>query len=531
MPFLKKICPECGNAILVNTYDFGVQKIYEFKCKHWLTEDQIQVTDETKIDDGPSADGKLIRRFQEEAIRFALESNVNCLIADPTGAGKTIEALRTVSSKPKDLLPCAIFCKSKLKVQWFHETLRWLRMQYIPVVIESSKEFEMLVPGAHFYIFSQDLLRRFNGELGKKFAQLEIKTIIIDECQHIKNHQSQRAKAIREACKVVPHTIALSAHPILNRSPELFSILNILKPDKYPVYERFCRYYCDYYTNEYGQMKWGGLIDPESFMEETKEFIIRRKIEDILPELPKLDVQYLYADLGPKVEKAYQKLVEEFLDYEDRSRGKSFIERQGDLMAYLSKMRHLCGVAKIDTVVDYVLEFLEGTENEQICIFAHHRDVQSDLFFKLQGICKELGRADDIRLLMADTPNVEEIKQDFAQKKFRVLVLSTLAFGEGLNLQSCAHNVLAERQWNPGKEMQAIEGRFRRLGQTADRIVNVTAVALGTIDEWLAEIVERKRGICAQVLDGQEMEWSESEVIQEITKRLIEKGKRKWTYK
>jgi len=79
--------------------------------------------------------------------------------------------------------------------------------------------------------------------------------------------------------------------------------------------------------------------------------------------------------------------------------------------------------------------------------------------------------------------------------------------------------------------MQAIEGRFRRLGQAADRIVNVTAVALGTIDEWLAEIVERKRGICAQVLDGQEMEWSESEVIQEITKRLIEKGKRKWTYK
>ena len=49
------------------------------------------------------------------------------------------------------------------------------------------------------------------------------------------------------------------------------------------------------------------------------------------------------------------------------------------------------------------------------------------------------------------------------------MVASTLAAGEGLNLQTCSDCVIHERQWNPANEEQ-VEGRFIRIGQIAETV-------------------------------------------------------------
>jgi SNF2 family DNA or RNA helicase len=70
------------------------------------------------------------------------------------------------------------------------------------------------------------------------------------------------------------------------------------------------------------------------------------------------------------------------------------------------------------------------------------------------------------------------------------MIASTLACGEGVDLQTCSDCILHERQWNPQNEDQAAPGRFRRIGQTA-KVINITCPeAEGTIDEDLDVIVE-----------------------------------------
>jgi len=49
----------------------------------------------------------------------------------------------------------------------------------------------------------------------------------------------------------------------------------------------------------------------------------------------------------------------------------------------------------------------------------------------------------------------------------RIMLASTLAAGEGLNLQFCSFYIMMERQWNPANEEQP-EGRFSRPEQTAN---------------------------------------------------------------
>ena len=109
----------------------------------------------------------------------------------------------------------------------------------------------------------------------------------------------------------------------------------------------------------------------------------------------------------------------------------------------------------------------------------------------------------------------------------RILVASTLAFGEGLNLQSCSDCLLVERQWNPANEEQA-ECRFVRIGQKADSVQSTYIIASGTVDEYLTEIVERKREIVARTLSNKELIWNESEIIKELADRIAQAHREKW---
>ena len=112
-------------------------------------------------------------------------------------------------------------------------------------------------------------------------------------------------------------------------------------------------------------------------------------------------------------------------------------------------------------------------------------------------------------------------------KNHRILIASTLAAGEGLNLQFCSDCMIMERQWNPANEEQA-EARFPRPGQTADKIMATYLIAAGTINDFLTEIVERKRSIVHSTLDNIDTKWDESSLIKELAETLNSLGLKKW---
>lgn len=525
---IKKTCPHCGKvAQEKDRIDLGSVKLITLECGCVVTEDTLIITRDI-ID--PDSRYKRIgaftpRNYQIEGMKFAEASNVRCLIADDMGLGKTLQAFGVLVLNRERLLPAIYVTKATVTHQTFHEAGKASENKLLVQVIGSGKE--RALPGFDLYVMTYDRLK-VEGLFDMIGGLSSIKTIIFDECQAIKNHLSGRAKAAQDVARDIPHVMALSGTPIKNHAGEYFTILNILQPTRFPYHQRFINEWVDSYWNGYGN-KCGGLSDPDKFKEFTKDFIIRRTRKEAAPEIPDIDRQFFHCELNKKLGKAYEAVQKELeeLYYKDEDENTTTA-----IIAIMTKMRVITGLSKVSECFDYVTEFLESnTNDEKITIFCHHHDVVTLLKRELN---KYLA-SDDVKLNPVLDLNsslnaferaglVERFRDDI---KNRVLIASTLAAGEGLNLQFCSTAVMLERQWNPANEEQA-ESRFARLGQLANKITVLYMIATGTIDEYFTELVEQKRAIVASTLDNRELAWDSNSLMKELAGILVTRGKDKW---
>lgn len=519
---IKLKCPHCDEiADELSRSAIGEMTFVKLKCGHSIIEEQVK----GNIYDFESSDGRTPRPFQIEGIQFAEQSGGRCLIGDEMGLGKTIQALGFLKLHP-ELCPALFVVKAVAKLQWFSETIRWCGLEYASQIIPDSKT--PIIPGFKTYIITYDLLRRLN-EATK--SSLNVKTVVLDECQQIKNHLSTRAKEVQMLCKNVEHIIALSGTPIKNNAGEYFTILNLLKPRRFPYYADFIRTYCDAYDSGWGT-KVGGLRNADYFHTQTQDFIIRRTREQVAPEIPKISRNFFHVELQKKYEKAYQQAQEE-LEEEYLAEGE--VDMQLAIVK-MTKLRHIVGFNKINPTVDFLEEFLLDREPEaKIVVFTHHIDVTDTLISNIKEMLRANNLDVNIQRISSDQSQdaraqaVEDLRNDI---KSRICIASTLAAGESLNLQFVNDCILMERQWNPANEEQ-VEGRFLRLGRIDESkpVTGTYMIASGTIDEFFTELVEQKRAIVASTLDNKEIPWDQQSLMKELLDVIVAKGGKRWKLK
>jgi SWI/SNF-related matrix-associated actin-dependent regulator of chromatin subfamily A-like protein 1 len=527
-------CVHCGKQVSeVNRFRFGDYWSLTLECGHSMLLDAlIQVQpEETTWEDFKSIDGRQLYKFQREGAAFAIEANGRCLIADEMGLGKTVQALAFVWKMlhSKKAFKTLVVTKSTLKYQWSHEAYRFLgEKDGMNQVIENKNQKPLTEFGFNMVIVSFDMLRRCAWVEDEEFMKNRFDCVIIDETQNIKNPSASRTAMVRKLARFSPYVIGLSGTPIKNNALEYFTILNILKPERFPSYKSFEYNYINTYTNG-GFKKAGGLIDPEHFKEKTQDFIIRRTQDEVMPDLPKLNRTYRYAELGPEVEQAYATLMRRFEKAMNAEGGMKMMGT-GGILEYMTHMKHLTGLAKVEPVVDFVTDFLMQCDRK-IVIFRHHNDVHGKINALLSDLCVALNLDIPIDLTSDQSPQERhEIVMQFKDNpKARVLIASTLASGEGLNLQFCSDCIMVEQQWNPANEEQA-EARFKRIGSEASVINATYQIALGTIDEYLADLKAAKRHIIEEALTGEKNEeaYSEQAMMKELAEILITKGMDRW---
>jgi SNF2 family DNA or RNA helicase len=89
--------------------------------------------------------------------------------------------------------------------------------------------------------------------------------------------------------------------------------------------------------------------------------------------------------------------------------------------------------------------------------------------------------------------------EEFRGGRSPVFLISLKAGGSGLNLTEADYVFVLDPWWNPAVEAQAVD-RAHRIGQ--DKTVMVyRLVAVGTIEEKVMALQERKRDLFARVLD------------------------------
>jgi SNF2-related domain/Helicase conserved C-terminal domain/SprT-like family len=490
--------------------------------------------------------------FQVEGMKFieqALVINKGAAVFDEMGLGKTIQALGYLRFH-SEAFPVLFVVKSATKFQWFKEILKWLGDDHLCQMINKSDDW--LIPNLKGYIISYDIMvskQRTNKKTGKvitqgfdisKFAKIGIKTIILDECQQIKNPDSARTQEVRRLVKNA-QVIALSGTPWKNRGSEFFTILNMLAPMKFPTYQGFLDRWVDFY--QLGtRTKEGGIRRPQQFKEYIKDIAIRREIKDVAVQMPDVTRNLLFCELDQVEQNEYDESVSEFVKwYNEKVIGGE--EDSGmvgqNILAKMARMRHITGLAKIPATVMFAKEFIKETDRK-LCIFVHHEDVGQLMVEELR---KKLKSKDDDDNGVVDVPVYALTSDLSSQRRFElqelfnktqqcVLVASTLASGEGLNLQTCSDAILHERQWNPANEDQAAPGRFRRIGAAALELginIGVTfTTASGTIDEHLGQIVEEKRKNWHAAMNKGEMPvWNQTSLAKELAESIVNDFNRK----
>ena len=103
---------------------------------------------------------------------------------------------------------------------------------------------------------------------------------------------------------------------------------------------------------------------------------------------------------------------------------------------------------------------------------------------------------------------------------YNIFILSLKAGGLGLNLTAANHVFHFDRWWNPAVENQATD-RSHRIGQNRHVMVH-KFISLGTMEERIDEVLERKSGLNEQIIGNSEAwltEFSTSELRELFTLR------------
>jgi ATP-dependent helicase HepA len=175
------------------------------------------------------------------------------LIADEVGVGKTIEAgliLKELRAR-MDLSSVLIICPRPLVTErkWFLEMKRFdetftaldgrlLRhcMQETHLEGEWPDQYaQAIIP---FSLFDSDLLYGREGRRGSKKRGLlsldpppKFDLVIVDEVHHIRNKETYLHQSVRFFCDNAEAVLFLSATPVQLGKDDLFTLLNVLRPD------------------------------------------------------------------------------------------------------------------------------------------------------------------------------------------------------------------------------------------------------------------------------------------------------------
>jgi SNF2 family DNA or RNA helicase len=457
-------------------------------------------------------------------IEKALALQKGAGIFDEYGLGKTVQSLAYLKYH-SEAFPCLFVVKSAIKFQWLKQIIAWLGPEYMPQIIATGRDF--VFTNLKCYIIAYDLLRRFPKE---KLDKIGIKTIILDECQQIKNPDSTRTNEVRNLVKKPEvKVIPLSATPWKNRGSEFFPVLNMIDPIKFNSYQYYLDNWVQYYDDN-GKRKEGGIRNPERFKEYIKDICIRREFNDVIEEYPAVNRMKIPMQLDELNQVAYDESESDFVKWYNQHviDGTEDNISSIEILARMARMRHITGLAKIPATVSYTEDFLED-DKKKLVIFVHHKDVGLLLVDELKKLEYVKEHNIPIMSLTAEFSDGERftIAETFNKLDKCLMVASTIASGEGVDLPTCNDSILHERQWNPQNEDQATPGRFKRIGQLAN-VINITVPeGEGTVDEDLDIIVERKRRQFQEAMDKNvTYAWNESDLAKELANRILEKHRK-----
>jgi SNF2 family DNA or RNA helicase len=325
----------------------------------------------------------------------------------------------------------------------------------------------------------------------ESLRNLNFKYVILDESQLIKNPDSKIYKAIIQLQS--EHKLVLTGTPIENSLTDLWAQLNFLNHDLLKNQHYFREEFVvpiEKHNDEEKQRKLQIIINP---------FILRRKKEEVVKELPLLTEQIVYCDMTEEQQKIYEseKSSVRNMIY-DSIENKGFEKSSILILKALNKLRLLAnhpvltepGYPADSGKFDEIVRSIDNIVQEQ-----HKVLIFSSYVKHLNLVANHIQQQNtDYTMLTGVTKNRQSVIERFQKDdNTRVFLISLKAGGTGLNLTAADYVFLLDPWWNPAAENQAIS-RAHRIGQDK-KVFVYRFISRDTIEEKILLLQQRKSAI------------------------------------
>lgn len=425
--------------------------------------------------------------YQKAGVEYATTAR-NILFADPPGVGKTIQSIGFMNyAKINRVL---ILCPASLTHNWKRELERW-RTEPAAIEIFHPKKFD---PRARHEIVIMSYAFAANAEAVKKIlAWGKYNLCVLDECQYLKNSQARRTKFVLARNGIVSKAArvhALSGTPIVNRPLEIYPIVARLCPeaiDHMSAFE-FGLKYCAGFKSEWGWDFTGASNLAELGQRLRTHFMVRRKKEDVLPQLPrKFPPNLVYLDVDGEA----KRLVKRMAAFDAEAVAGKVVSVDFE---ELSTLRREIGVAKIPAALTYIKTQLDSG-HQKIIVFAHHKEVMDGLAAGLLDYGVAMISGD----VTSGAKRQEAIDRFQNEKGIRIFLASVTAAGVGITLTAASYVIFSEFSWISGENDQAID-RAHRIGQV-NGVVTDYLVYENSLDERMLKLLWKKSQVIAEAME------------------------------
>ncbi|GLY42372.1 hypothetical protein Amsp01_083950 [Amycolatopsis sp. NBRC 101858] len=394
--------------------------------------------------------------------------------------------------------PTLVLCPTSLLGNWEREFARFAPDIPVRRFHGGSRHLDDLAPD-EVVLATYGVLRRDRETL----SEVDWGLVAADEAQHVKNPLSATAKELRKIRARAK--VALTGTPVENRLTELWSIVDWTTPGLLGPLDRFRRTVARPIERDRDKAV------TERLAATVRPFLLRRRKSDpdIAPELPPKTETDRFVPLTAEQTTLYEAVVRENLD---EIREKQGIERRGQVLRLLTELKQICNhpaqflkephgaltgrsgkLAAFEELIDVILD-----EGESVLVFSQY--VQ--LCRLLERRLKDRGLPTELLSGESSPAKRQDMVDRFQAGEIPVFLLSLKAGGVGLNLTRATHVIHYDRWWNPAVEDQATD-RAYRIGQ--DRPVQVhRLIAEGTLEERIAQVLEKKRGLAESIVGAGE---------------------------
>lgn len=488
-----------------NLFDNFIEKFYKFKdINLTLTKDEL----------------KILRDYQLTGVKWLYtlaKTGFGGILADEMGLGKTIQVIYYIKQMLKDNEnnKFLIVVPTSLAYNWDHEFDSFgSNIKRKICVGNKDKRTKILsdLNDTNVIITTYGLLRE-DEEL---YNNLNFNTMVIDEAQNIKNNMAGITKVVK---KVNAETkFALTGTPLENSILELWSIFDFIMPGYLASLTKFQSKYKIKDFDEDSEILIKGLS------KQINPFILRRKKQDVVKELPDKLINDIYIELKDEQKKLYvaelervKEEMEKIIETEGMNKARFLI------LQLLTKLRQIC----IDPSIVYdnykdgsnKLEQLESIVNEYIK--NNHKILIFSSFKTALNIVKEKLNKAKIKTYMIDgsvpaKDRIEMVDNFNNNDDVKVFLIMLKSGGTGLNLATADVVIHLDLWWNPQAENQATD-RAHRIGQK-NTVEVIHLITKGTIEEKILELQNKKRILSDKLIDG---EIRDKNILSELTKEDI----------